>query len=110
MKLQNLGQRVYDVTDATINTGGIVLSGLPLGLATYNFSNGFYSSAAIWGSLSLAFGISVYHRIKKRKSIEQLENIMITANNELENLSGSISELTQMVESNSELILSHRKH
>ena len=108
--MKNLSQRMYNIMDAAVDTGGAVISGFPLGFATYNFQNGYYVSALTWGSLSLAFGISVYHRIKKRESIEKLKNIMITANNESEKLSGSISKLTQMVESNPELILSHRKH
>ena len=72
MKLQNLGQRVYDVADATVNTGGAVLSGLPLGFATYNFSNEFYSSGISWGLLSVIGGISIYNRIRKRENLNKL--------------------------------------
>ena len=111
MKLQNLGQRVYDITDATINAGGVVFSGLPLGFATYNFSNGFYSSAVQWGLLSVTLGMLVYIRFKKRNNLEQLANIIRQVPiNEVKEMASCVEEITKMVEANPEVISRYRKH
>jgi len=55
-----------------LNLGGAIVSGIPLGVAINNFSQGEYVSGLTWAGLSVVGGIKIYERIKKKYNYDQL--------------------------------------